>query len=266
MLHRIVEGKKKEVERLKLLEQEEGFPPPYGGKRPSFFKSLLERKGIIAEIKRGSPSLGIIKRSFDVRKLAISYEKNGAVAISIITESEYFFSSPQFLWEAEGVCIPILRKDFIVHPIQIKFTATTPASAILLIARLFKHRCEMLMEMVGYCSLLELEPVVEIFDERDLEIARCAGARVIQVNNRDLDTLKVDLNISREMISLRGREEIWICASGISRREQVEEMLSLGFDACLVGTSLMQREDPASALYELLPAQGKIWMGRRYVP
>ncbi len=265
MLDRLLEAKQDEIKKLEEMEENGTFPPPYPRPRPNFFKVLWEKKGIIAEIKKGSPSLGVINPRVKVKDLALAYEKNGAVAVSVLTEQRFFFSSPDFLWEVEDLEIPVLRKDFIIDPLQIKYTATTPASALLLIVKAFRDRCEKLMQMVGYANLLGLECVVEVFDYEEVEFARCAGARVIQVNNRDLDTLKVDPDISRRLIKLKKGGEIWICASGISRREEVEEMLRLGFDACLIGTSLMKAEDPARTLASLLPKNFRIWMGKSYV-
>ncbi len=264
MLDRFVEAKQEEIISLKEMEKRGKFPPLYSGNRPNFFKRLSEEKGIIAEIKKGSPSAGLIKEDVNVGELAQSYERYGALAVSILTEKHYFFSSPEFLWEARGLKIPILRKDFIIHPLQIKYTGSTPASAILLIVKLFKNRCDELMEMIGYASMLGLECVVEIFDEEELELARCAGARIIQVNNRNLETLKVDREVSGRLISLKSREERWICASGLSRKEEVEEMVSLGYDACLIGTYLMRHPCPGEALASILPSKTKIWMGHRY--
>ena len=133
-------------------------------------------------------------------------------------------------------------------------TAATPASAILLIVRMFSGQDE-LASLHGLCLVRGLEPVVEVFDERDLDRAKEIGARTIQVNNRDLDTLETNLDQSRKFIRQKQDGELWICASGVSERAQVEEMASLGFDAVLVGTCLMEADNPGAKLAELTGAR-----------
>jgi indole-3-glycerol phosphate synthase len=252
MLDKFVLAKQEEIQKLMKLEKTGKFPPIYPGKKIKFSNTLKKQKGIIAEYKKGSPSMGIINPDLDVVSVAESYKKNGAIGISVITEEKYFFSSVEFLEKLAEISLPILRKDFIIDPLQIKYTASTPASAVLLIAKLFREKCEELVRLVDYSHLVGIEPVVEIYDKKELEIARCSGARIILVNNRNLDTLKVDLNVCRNMIEEKEKRELWICASGISSSEEVKEMIGLGFDACLIGTYLMKHKDPGKALSKLI--------------
>jgi indole-3-glycerol phosphate synthase len=129
-------------------------------------------------------------------------------------------------------------------------TASSPASAVLLIARMCDD-AEHLKQLIDIARMPGLAPVVEIFDQADLDLAREAGADIIQVNNRDLDTLVTTLDQGRRFIKQKREGELWICASGVETRAQVEEMASLGFDAVLIGTSLMLADDPGAKLAEL---------------
>lgn len=134
-------------------------------------------------------------------------------------------------------------------------TAATPASALLLIARMFDTAAE-LRDMRELTEELGMDAVVEVFDARDLDVAREAGSGIIQVNNRDLDKLTTDLGNSRTLSRGKAAHETWISASGIFTPEEVREMAELGFDAVLVGTSLMQDDDPGAALLRLTEAAG----------
>ena len=170
--------------------------------------------------------------------------------MSVLTEEEYFKGSLSFLHRASGAGLPLLRKDFILHPLQIEQTAATKASAVLLIARMVD--VGLLRELLAQSLSYGLEAVTEVFTQDDLNAARQAGATILQVNNRDLDTLRVNLDCSRSLVAEKGQNEFWITASGIERPGQLEEMLALGFDAALVGSALMQNADPGSALRALL--------------
>jgi len=171
----------------------------------------------------------------------------GACALSILTESVYFKGRLDYLAEVEPVGLPLLRKDFIIHPLQVEATAATPASAILLIVRMFAEQDD-LAYLHSLCIALGLEPVVEVFDAHDLDRAKELGARIIQVNNRDLDTLATDLNRSMDLVRRKEDGEIWIGASGISTPAQVAGLRTAGLDALLIGTALMQNADPGQGL------------------
>jgi indole-3-glycerol phosphate synthase len=148
-----------------------------------------------------------------------------------------------------------LRKDFLIHPLQAAETAATPASALLLITRLLDRN--ELTAMLEAASKAGLEAVLEIFSPDDLELARSAWAEggspplIIQVNTRDLNTLTVDNRAARSLITRKKEEEVWICASGISSRREVDSWAELGFDAVLAGTFLMSASDPGAALTRL---------------
>lgn len=239
------------IKRLKDLEASEKLPLPYAGKRPSFSDALLQAGpiAVIAEYKRASPSKGDINLGLSPQEVASLYAASGAAAISVLTEEAHFKGSLDFLETIATVGLPMLRKDFLLHPLQVAETAATKASALLLIVRMLSDAD--LAEMIALTYDAGLEAVVEVFDEADLDRAEAAGARIIQVNNRDLDTLTTDLAVSRRMAARKRPGRIWISASGINTRTDVLTMAGLGYNAVLVGTSIMAAPDPGAALAEL---------------
>jgi indole-3-glycerol phosphate synthase len=255
LLARFRAAKQAEIDRLRTLDaagELEGF---WIGERPSFSGALGEAAGrgcaVIAEYKRASPSKGVINLELSVADVARMYAAGGAAAMSVLTEVDHFQGDMAYLDQAARASrLPILRKDFIVDPLQLKDTARTRASAVLLIARLVPE--VELRRLVALSAALGLEPVVEIFDEADLSAARGAGAPIIQVNNRDLDTLDIDLNRSLTLVEQRGENELWISASGVTDPGDVAAMARAGFEAVLVGTHLMQQPDPARTVADLV--------------
>lgn len=251
MLDKFIMAKQKEIEHLKKLDRNGLFPEPYKEEKKRFKDALSIKKGIIAEYKRGSPSLGIINDKLSVKECVFGYEESGAIGVSVLTEEKYFFSSVEFLNKLNGIKIPVLRKDFIIDTLQIRYTAATCASGILIIVKLFKQKYKGLMRLIEYSKIMNLDPIVEINNLNELHIARDCGAEFILVNNRDLDTLNIDLNTSKELIKHKKDNEIWISASGLSKIEDIKDMLFIGYDACLIGTYLMKQPDPMAALREI---------------
>ncbi|MDQ7031981.1 MAG: indole-3-glycerol-phosphate synthase [Desulfonauticus sp.] len=251
MLNKFKQAKLTEIEVLKAMKEQGRFPAPWSGARKSLKQALQNKHGpnIIAEYKRSSPSLGQISTK-SIQKVLTAYKQGGACAFSILTEERYFQGDIDFLFQAADFGLPILRKDFILDPLQVEFTTTTPASALLLIVRLFSDpkRCQELYEL----SLnLGLEVVVEVFSEADLEIAKQIQAQIIQVNNRDLDTLTIDLNKSKRLIQFKQDNECWISASGLNKPQDLQQLHTLGYDGFLIGTYLMQQSDISSSLMQL---------------
>ena len=247
------------LERFKLAKAAElgrlrSHPPPppaSSAARPRFLAPRAEDGPIrvIAEYKRASPSRGVINERLAPEEAAACYEAGGAAAISVLTEEMYFHGELDFLRRVASVChLPQLRKDFIFDAAQVRETAATPASALLLMVALTPDaaRLRALRELT---ESFGMTAVVEVFDERELEIARAAGASVIQVNNRNLETLEVDVTAAQRLIQCKRAGEIWISASGYETRAQLDELV--GYDAALVGTALMEAEDPRKALEAL---------------
>lgn len=235
---------------MKALRREGGLPKAWPGPRPSFLQALQTAGiAVIAEYKRASPSKGVINKSLGPEEVARAYARGGAAALSVLTERDYFQGELGFLERMAPVGLPLLRKDFILNPLQVVETAATPASALLLIVRMLEGR--LLADLLAQSREMNLEAVVEAFDAADLERAQEAGARIIQINNRDLDTLRTDLATSEVLIARKRPGEVWISASGIAAPQELRRLEELGFDAALVGTSLMAVSDPGAALEAL---------------
>lgn len=249
MLERFRQAKQDEISRL-VREADNGHAHvPWAASRPAFGASLVApgSTGIIAEYKRASPSKGDINLNVTPHAACAGYKQAGASALSILTESTYFKGDLTYLTEVSDLGLPLLRKDFIIHPLQLMATRATPASAVLLIVRMFAHQTD-LADMHRQCLDLGLEPVVEVFDEHDLDRAKEIGAAIIQVNNRDLDTLDTDLRRCLHMVRRKTSGEIWIGASGIETPDQIRELKAAGLDALLIGTALMRAANPGQGL------------------
>lgn len=252
MLEKFRQAKEEEVRELLRLRDAGHTHMPWTAPRPGFGAALTRpgSSGIIAEYKRASPSKGDINLGVTPAEACSGYARAGACALSILTESRYFKGDLSFLTEVANLGLPLLRKDFIIHPLQVEATTATPASAILLIVRMFDD-LNALATLHALCLTHGLEPVVEVFDQRDLDRAKDIGSTIIQVNNRDLDTLTTDLNRCLDLVRRKEEGEIWIGASGIATFEQVRELKAAGLDALLIGTALMQHGDPGQGLARL---------------
>ena len=258
LLERFLWAKADEVAHLRQQERKGDLPVPFGGKRGDFAAALQRRQAgvpltVIAEFKQASPSRGPICHSLTVEEAARQYVAAGAGALSILTERRFFAGELDFLGRAAARCpgTPLLRKDFIFDPVRA--TAATPAAALLLIVALTPDAA-LLRRLREQAESLGMQAVVEVCGSKDLALARESGARIIQVNARDLDTLRVDrqacLELARRYPPEQG--EIWIAASGMDRREHLEDAARAGFSAALVGTALMQDGQPGAALHRLL--------------
>lgn len=212
---------------------------------------LTEGMHVIAEVKLRSPSEGAIATGADPVQIAGEYERNGATAISVLTEPEFFGGNVEFLaLIREKSSIPLLMKDFFLDPYQFAQARAFGADAALLIAGLLGDR---LADMLDESAMQGLASLVEVHDERELETALKLGARIIGVNNRDLKTLKVDLDVSRRLAAAaRGSKAILLAESGLGSRAEIDELVGLGFKGFLIGTSFMKSGRPGAALAELL--------------
>lgn len=271
-LERFVAAKEAEMAALERMAGQNGaFEAggplcPWKGARPSF-RTALEQGGrggdaplaVIAEFKQASPSRGVICEGLNVEDAARQYAENGASALSILTETQYFRGEIAFLERAAAAVpeAPLLRKDFLFHPLQVAATLATPASALLLIVRLTPD-AGLLRTLREQAEAEGVEAVVEVFDEADLRLARKSGARIIQVNARDLATLRVDrqaaLRLIRTCPPLDG--ELWIAASGMAERADLDAAADAGYRAALVGSALMEGGTPGKALRRLLIGGG----------
>lgn len=214
--------------------------------------SRADRTNIIAEIKRASPSKGVINDTIDVVDVAKKYKAGGAAAISALTETEYFKGSLDDLRDVRAaVDLPTLRKDFIIDEFQIYESAAFGADAILLIvAALTDDELDRFLR-VARCEL-KMDVVVEVHTAEELSRAKNFGADIIGVNNRDLHSLEVSLRTSRELIKFRPPDALMIAESGITTRREIDELRALGYDGFLIGESLMRADDIESELKRLI--------------
>jgi indole-3-glycerol phosphate synthase len=206
---------------------------------------------IIAEVKRCSPSKGVLSRDFDPARIAQVYQENGAAAVSVLTDREFFAGEKEYLIDIRGkVKLPLLRKDFIVDPCQIYETRLLGADAVLLIAGILETG--QLADYLAVTQDLGMSALVEIHDGEDLAKALAAGAGIIGVNNRNLKTFVTDMQTSRDLIAAIPEDRIVVSESGIRTRADIETLMAAGIHAFLIGEALMQAADRGGKLRELL--------------
>jgi indole-3-glycerol phosphate synthase len=253
VLDRIVDDTREEVarrrERVPLSQLEAAI-----GSRPEArpFHEAIGRTGVsvIAEHKRRSPSAGTIREDATVADIVLAYERGGAAALSILTEPFHFGGSLDDLREALAVTeLPILRKDFIVDPYQLYESAAVGADAILLIVAALEP--DDLYELLREARDLDLDALVEVHDERELEVALDVEADVLGLNNRDLTDFTVDIERTYELLSDVPAGKTVVAESGFSSREELDELERVGVDAVLIGETLMRAPDVEAACREL---------------
>jgi indole-3-glycerol phosphate synthase len=212
-----------------------------------------DRIRIIAEVKKASPSKGIICEDFSPVSIAKQYEAHGAAAISVLTETKYFMGNIEYLRAVkQEVRIPVLRKDFIFDPYQIYETRYFGADAILfIVALLSKEELKDLLQIADNLSLFHL---VEIHSRDELTNALEAGADVIGINNRDLNTFKTDINTTIELMKEIPSGKIIVSESGIANSCDIQKLKASGVDAFLIGETLMKEKEPGKKLKELIEA------------
>ncbi len=206
---------------------------------------------VIAELKKASPSRGLIRADFDPVTLAKELEAAGAAALSVLTEEEFFQGDVKHMRDARAaVGLPVLRKDFIVDPWQVWEARATNADSFLLIVAALEDRH--LAELLALGRELGMEPLVEVHTHEELTRALAVGARIIGVNNRDLRTLEVRVETSRELVEIIPEHCIAVCESGLRSHENLVRLRAAGFDAFLIGEHLMAQPEPGAALRTLL--------------
>jgi indole-3-glycerol phosphate synthase len=257
VLDQILEARLLEVEHRKKVLPETALK--YGVKAATplrDFSAALSKPGIniLAELKPASPSLGVIRDPFDPIALATSFEAAGAAALSVLTEGEFFRGSLKNLRDArKSIQLPVLRKDFIFDPWQVWETRANDADSFLLIVAALRQ--QQLIELIALGTELGMEPLVEVHTAEELGRAIGAGAKIIGVNNRNLKTLEVRIDTSFDLIDRIPDDCVAVSESGIRTAADLAKLRVAGFDAFLVGTSLMLATDPAAALSELVLAQ-----------
>lgn len=259
ILDNIVEKKR---ERLKGEMQQitlEGWKQKLKGPglhRPLDFGRALKREGelsIIAEIKKASPSAGLIKEDFDPVSIARDYMQAEVQAISVLTEKDFFLGDDDYLVKVrQTVPIPVLRKDFVIDLWQVYQARCLGADAILLIVSLLED--ELLNKMLIVANITGMQCLVEVHDERELERALEAGAKIIGINNRNLRTFEVDLTTTERLINKIPRDRVVVSESGVKTVDDMKYLKSVGADAVLIGELFMR----ASSVHPILHSFGNL--------
>ena len=252
ILRKIVERKRVELARKKQVFKIEEVIKEARSRTCQDFKAAISGEGIniIAEVKKASPSKGVIREDFDPVKIALAYERGGAKAISVLTDKEFFQGSPFYLrLVAEAVKIPVLRKDFIIDEFQIYGAKALGASSFLLIVSILSD--EQLRDFISLGRELGMEPLVETHSREEVERALKAGAEIIGVNNRDLRTFEVDIRTTLELLPLiKSANRVCVSESGIRGKDDILMLRERGVDAFLIGEVLMRSENPELLLRE----------------
>ncbi|MFC1501716.1 indole-3-glycerol phosphate synthase TrpC [Elusimicrobiota bacterium] len=221
------------------------------------FKSALSKPeiNIIAEIKKASPSAGIIKEYFDIKKIAKDYTESGAAAISVLTEEKYFKGDLSFLKTVkENSSLPILRKDFVFEEYQIYESLASGADAVLLIAAIVDF--SRLKLLLTTAKTIGIDCLVEVHNEEDLEKALSSSADIIGINNRDLNTFDVDLNVALKIYPKIPKGKVVVVESGIKTHEDIKRYEKVGIKSFLIGESLMRSGNVKSELKMLRGKNG----------
>lgn len=233
-----------------LSERAASAPDPRG------FVAALRKKiesgdpAVIAEIKKASPSKGVIRENFDPAAIAASYASAGAACLSVLTDTEFFQGANEYLQQARAACeLPVLRKDFIIDQYQVYEARALGADCILLIVAALGDAT--LMDLLGLAKHLEMDALVEVHNQEEMERALEVGAKFIGINNRNLKTFETSLQTTYDLKELVSDEVLLVTESGIHDREQVAQMRTNDVNAFLVGEAFMRASDPGLKLSEL---------------
>jgi len=252
ILEKIVIRKKIEVGELKRRGLMLSSPPVFE-KRRSLAAALSQKPQpwVIAEVKKASPSAGLLVDDFDPPSLATAYEKGGAAALSVVTDEHFFQGDISWLATLRSLVeLPLLRKDFIIDPLQVQESRAAGADAILLIAAILSQ--DELRELLDIAADQGLECLVEVHDERELEKVLSTPAAIIGINNRNLKDFSIDLETTLRLRKLIPENRLVVSESGIDQHSQLVRLAAAGVQGVLVGTSLVRSGDARSKLEELI--------------
>ena len=255
ILSKIISEKRKEVERARALMSEQKLKELA---QKTYVKSAFKRNiarphhiNLIAELKKASPYRGIIRGDFNPLKIALTYQANGASALSVLTDERFFEGNLKILKELKGkVTLPLLRKDFIIDEYQIYESLYWGADAILLIAHILTE--EELANFYRIAKDMGMDVLVEVHNEEDMDKALKSGASIIGINNRDLTTFRIDLSTTQRLVRLIPENKIKVSESGIKTYEDVMFLKSLGIDAVLIGEVFMEADNIATKMREVM--------------
>lgn len=211
-----------------------------------------KQAAVIAEIKKASPSKGLIRADFDPALIASQYEAAGATCLSVLTDREFFQGSNQYLQQARAACaLPVIRKDFIVAPYQIAEAKAIGADCVLLIVAALQPT--QLQELAAYAGQMGVDVLVEVHDEAELDVALAAGFDLIGVNNRNLHNFDTSLEVSYRLAALLPPGKLLVTESGIHSAQDVQAMLERNIFGFLIGETFMRAPNPGEKLAELFP-------------
>jgi indole-3-glycerol phosphate synthase len=254
MLDKIIAQKREEVEQRKRVATITYLQQRIARQKPTLDLALAlkgDQIRLIAEVKHASPSRGMLSPNFNPVKLAQTYAEGGASAISVLTEANYFMGNIEHLAAIkEVVRLPLLRKDFIFDLYQVYESRAYGADALLLIAAILNQK--QIKELVSLSHSLGLRCLVEVHNESEVERAVLSEAEIIGINNRDLNTLSIDINMTRRLRPLIPQERIVVSESGIKSKRDIEKLRKWGVDAVLVGEALVTAGDVLAKMQELL--------------
>lgn len=255
ILSRIIEEKRKVVDEAKRAKPQDDLIREIKNLSvKSSFKKNISRPhhiNLIAEIKKASPSKGILRGDFNPVKIAITYQANGASAISVLTDERFFEGRLEYIPKVRGnISIPILRKDFFIDEYQIYETVASGAEAILLIPEILSMA--QVSRLYNLATELGLDCLVEVHNEEDVEKALAIGASIIGINNRDLHTFKLDLGVTQRLIRLIPQNKVIVSESGIKSYEDIMFLKSLRVNAVLIGEVFMEADDIGAKIRELM--------------
>jgi len=262
ILRRILETKAEEVRSKKrqhdlaTITAMASNQPPTRGFASRVGMLASSGPAVIAEIKKASPSAGVIREDFRPAEIAASYENAGAACLSVLTDEQYFQGSDSYLGQARQACaLPVLRKDFVVDPWQIPESRVLGADCVLLIVAALQR--EQLQELDGLAREHGLDILLEVHDEQELEVALSTDAGLLGVNNRDLHSFTTDLATSERLRPMISQDWTMVTESGIHSVEDVERMQRSGINAFLVGEAFMRAPDPGAALQKMFFREGE---------
>lgn len=259
ILHKIIQHKHQEIDATKSKKSYRDLECEVEGCADniprSFFSKLQDnvknkQPAVIAEIKKASPSKGVIREDFDPRKIAQSYELAGACCLSVLTDERFFKGHPSYVHSVKEVSsLPVLRKDFIVDPYQILESKVLGADCVLLIAACLSD--QQLQEFYSLAAELQLDVLIEVHNEHELLRALALSPPMVGINNRDLKTFNVDLNTTFNLLSIIPNDVTVVAESGIGSVQDVQSLIQQHIYAFLVGEAFMRGHDPGNALRSL---------------
>ncbi len=253
ILQRIIRRKYEEVDAARsitptdeMITRAKDCSPPRGFEL-SLRQVLQNGSAVIAEVKKASPSAGIIRRNFQPGEIAISYTQAGAACLSVLTDRDFFQGKPEYLQQARHSCrLPVLRKDFIIDPWQVYESRAMGADCILLIVAVLEQ--VLLQDLLKLASDLGMDVLLEVHDEAEMERVLATGHELIGVNNRDLNTFETSLETSERLQRMLSPGQMLVTESGIKTIDDVKRMRGVGINSFLVGEALMRETNPGKAL------------------